>query len=418
MHYQAIRGTRDIFPPLSEAFSAFEETAREKAALWGFEELRTPTFEEAGLFQRSIGETTDIVEKEMYVFQDRGGRNLALRPEGTASVARAYIEHEIAKKEKKSRFFYIGSMFRAERPQAGRYREFGQIGFEILGESEPSAEFDLITLADAIFKDFGVKKARLHLNSIGCLACRGDYRQELKNSLEPKAATLCEDCQKRLQRNPFRVLDCKKCSPLLAGLIPPFAKCGACAQHEKILFNLLETLPLPYNHDPKIVRGFDYYTRTVWEFLHPDLGAQSAICSGGRYDNLIKDLGGPEVPAVGLAFGIDRSLEANAAEGKEKPAVTKNKNGVFLCLASNSDAVVSYALKTATLLRENGLGVSYSLFKDSFKSQLRQAGKSRFAYCLILGEDEQKAQSYKLKNLTDGQETDLPWQKLVEKLKC
>lgn len=418
MKFQAIRGTRDIFPPLSEDFSAFEEAARKKAALWDFEEIRVPTFEEAALFKRSIGETTDIVEKEMYVFQDRGERNLALRPEGTASVARAYIEHEISKKEKKSRFFYIGSMFRAERPQAGRYREFGQIGFEILGEGEASAECELITLADALFRDFGIEKARLHLNSIGCPDCRGTYREELKKCLQPKTESLCVDCQKRLQRNPFRVLDCKKCSPLVAGTIPSFAKCGPCAQHETNLLNFLETLGLAYTRDPQIVRGFDYYTRSVWEFRHHDLGAQSAICSGGRYDNLIEELGGPKVPAVGLAFGIDRSLEAKTAEGKEKPAVTKNKNGVFLCLASNSDAAVSYALNAAALLRKEGVIVSYSLLGDSLKSQLRAAGKSRFAHCLILGEDEQKARSYKIKNLMDGQETILSWPKLVEKLKC
>ncbi len=419
MAFQAVRGTRDIFAPLSNSFTQLENVARKKAELWDFDEVRLPTFEEAGLFTRSVGETTDIVEKEMYVFNDRKGRSLALRPEGTASMVRAYVEHSFSQKEKKSKFFYIANMFRAERPQAGRYREFEQIGFEIFGDPTPYAEIDLLSLAFTIFKDFGVEKTELHVNSLGCAVCRPAYRQELMVALQKIKDTLCADCQKRLERNPFRVLDCKNCSPKIKDTVPVFKKCADCAAHEKSLLNALTASNIPHTVNRNIVRGFDYYTKTVFEFLHSGLGAQSAICSGGRYDNLVESLGGTATPAVGLAFGVDRTIEARLAEGvaQVKSASDARKPGVFLALQSQEDSIGAFAMQTATRLRQQNIAVTYSVLQDSMKSQMRQANKSNTKYCLIIGAEECQKQKFKLKDLTGDWEGELGWEELVQKVK-
>ncbi|MBI4667655.1 MAG: histidine--tRNA ligase [Elusimicrobia bacterium] len=384
--FQAVRGTRDIFPPLVAEFVRLEQAARRQARLWGFEEIRTPVFEEAALFSRGVGETTDIVEKEMYVFNDAGGRTLALRPEGTAPVVRAYLENEFNRKEKICRLFYIANMFRAERPQAGRYREFEQIGFEIIGDASPAADAELITLVLAVFKDVGIKETRLAVNSIGCPDCRKPYRDAVQAALSLIEADLCDDCRRRLLKNPLRCLDCKKCSEKIVGKVPAFALCAACLAHEKAFLRLLETQAIKAANDPSIVRGLDYYTRTVFEISSPHLGSQNALCGGGRYDGLIELLGGTKTPATGFALGVDRTVQAMSAAAPGRNSVPdvaplrgfnrplalqrgalrsgaaeqpgqggqKAAEDIFIVTIGQNEAVLAYAFEAAHCLRQAG----------------------------------------------------------------
>ncbi|OMH40786.1 histidine--tRNA ligase [Desulfurobacterium indicum] len=397
MEFKTVRGVEDVIPPKSEKFEKIAETFKEKVKVYGFKEVILPVFEEAGLFLRSVGETTDIVQKEMYVFEDRGGRKIALRPEGTASAVRAYIQHGIYVKEPFTKWFYIGPMFRYERPQAGRNRQFFQAGCEVFGLSSPGADAEVILLASEILKALDVKFT-LEINSIGCERCRPNYRRALIEYLSSKKESLCKDCQSRLERNPLRVLDCKNEScrevvrevPLITDYL-----CNECREHFERLKVLLKELDVPFVHNPFIVRGLDYYTKTVFEFKSENLGAQSTVLAGGRYDNLIKELGGGDVPALGFAMGIDRIMLLLPDEEKER-------KGLFV--VTGGEKAYLEGLKLVKTLRDKGFYAEIDHRQGSFKSQFKLANKLNVKYVVIIGDEELEGGFYSLKCFETGKQ--------------
>jgi histidyl-tRNA synthetase len=392
MRYSAPRGTRDIKEAEARAFRELETAAQEVFRRYGYEEIRTPVFETAELFHRAVGDTTDIVEKEMYVFEDRGGRQLALRPEGTAGVVRAYLEHSWDKSGAFKKLFYAGPMFRAERPQAGRYREFWQIGAEFFGNPSPQADAETLLLVRDILTAYGLKEFKFLVNSIGCPACRPVYREALVKYLSAKK-DLCEDCQRRIVKNPLRALDCKIDGPKLADApLMSGSLCEACRAHEKELDSLLAAVNFKPEKAPRLVRGLDYYSRTVFEVTSTALGAQDALGAGGRYDALVKLMGGPDVPAVGFALGMDRVVKARA--GIEEAAQDKK---VFVALAGEGTSVPGF--KILRELRETGVASEIGAEDKSLKAQLRWADSSGAWLVVIVGQAELQKGEVVLKNL-------------------
>ncbi|HOW90537.1 MAG TPA: histidine--tRNA ligase, partial [Elusimicrobiales bacterium] len=302
----SLRGFRDILPPESDLFAAVESAARRTFALHGYREIRLPTIEARELFVKSTGDTTDIVEKEMYAFTDQGGREVAVRPEGTPGLVRAYIEHNLSQSGKNAKYFYIGSMFRAERPQAGRYREFTQIGAEYIGNPSPFADAEAIIMLVRLLEQAGLPGLSVEINSLGCAECRGAYRAVLTSFLKGVSGELCEPCRSRIERNPLRALDCKADGPALAGKAPKLSLCAPCAEHFGRTQDLLKSAAVEFRVNTGMVRGLDYYTRTVFEVRTRALGSQDAVAGGGRYDDLVRSMGGPQAPAIGWAMGLDR----------------------------------------------------------------------------------------------------------------
>ncbi|MBR5908455.1 MAG: histidine--tRNA ligase, partial [Schwartzia sp.] len=306
---QAPRGTKDILPDSVERWRYVEEKIRDLCERFGYREIRTPLFEHTELFQRGIGDTTDVVEKEMYTFTDRGGRSITLRPENTAAAVRAYLEHKLYAEDALTKLFYIGSMFRFDRPQKGRFREFHQFGVEALGEASPAVDAEIILLAVRFLQSLGLKELSLSINSVGDPACRPVYRQKLKDFFKEKLDGLCDDCRSRYDRNPMRLLDCKnpKCHELSVGA-PEISDClcDECAEHFEKVKSYLKAAGVEYTCDPRLVRGLDYYTKTAFEIKYEPLGAQSAVAGGGRYDGLVEEIGGNSTPAVGFAVGLER----------------------------------------------------------------------------------------------------------------
>ena len=403
--FRAPRGTADIFPDDMRLVHRLEGAARRLFALYRFEEVRTPTFEHTDLFVRGIGEATDIVEKEMFTFGDtEGGESFTLRPEGTASVVRAYVEKGLDRVGGFTRLFYIGPMFRRERPQAGRMREFYQIGAEALGSGEPMADAELIALAMGIFTAAGLDGCVLKLNSIGCPDCRASYRAVLKDLLSPKRAALCEDCRRRFERNVFRVLDCKNeaCKAATAGLPPMREHLDAgCAAHFAQVTDLLDAAGVAYQIDDRLVRGFDYYTRTVWEVAHPSLGARDAVCGGGRYDGLIEEIGGAPNGASGFSIGEVPTLLAlrNQAVGDgptEAPDVY---------LVAIDDSCRREAFRLASRLRAEGIAVDLDCQARSPKAQFRAANRSGARFAGVIGPEELARGEVKVKDMQTGEET-------------
>jgi len=382
------RGTRDILSDTITRFQFMENVARETFHKYGFNEIKTPTFEEKELFCRSIGDTTDIVEKEMYLFTDKKGRELVLRPEGTAGVVRAYIENDMDKVCAITKLYYYEQMFRYERPQSGRYREFYQIGAECFGDSTPGADAEIILIAMVILNKLNLKnKVELLINSLGCSGCRQEYRKALIEKLGSKIDSLCEDCRKRFIRNPLRVLDCKKDADKLAEL-PKITEylCDECKQHFNKLQILLNSSGCEYVIDPYLVRGLDYYTKTIFEIKLKDIDiAENTVIAGGRYDGLVKELGGNSVPACGFAIGVDRLSQYIVPEN------SSNAPGVFLAVIGNNNleyAVEKHVLKLANKLRENNISVMGPFFEKSLKSQLRLADSLKINNVIIIGEQE------------------------------
>ena len=328
---QALRGTQDILPDNIYKWNHVESVIKELCALYGYSEIRTPMFEDTKLFLRGIGDTTDVVAKEMYTFEDRGGRSITLRPENTAAVVRSYLEHKLYGDQQVHKLFYIGSMFRYDRPQAGRYREFHQFGVEVLGASSPAADAEVINLAYTLFKTLGLKELELHINSIGDYKCRPIYRQTLIEFFEEKEDQLCDDCQARLHKNPLRILDCKEDSCRRASAGAPKITdylCDECEKKFEAVKRYLAALEIPFSVDSRLVRGLDYYTNTAFEIQYPPLGAQSAICGGGRYDGLVEDVGGPSTPGIGFAVGLERLLLA--LEMQKLIPEPANRKNVFI----------------------------------------------------------------------------------------
>lgn len=419
--YQAIRGTKDILPADSQAFQHLEAEARALFGRFGFQEIRTPTFESVDLFQRSLGETTDVVQKEMYVFEDRGGRKLALRPEGTAGVVRAFIEHHLSQTHPFCKLFYIGPMFRAERPQAGRYREFWQIGAEYFGNPAPSADAELLLMVQTLFRGLGLKDAKLKINSLGDSTCRPLYLKALSDHIKDLLPTLCEDCQRRAEKNPLRVLDCKVDGPKL-DKVPTIDQfwCDPCRVHFTKVQKLLKESGGTFELVPRLVRGLDYYSRTVFEVTSGALGAQDAIAAGGRYDKLVKELDGPDVPALGFALGMERVIQViRSQEAKDIPAQAKAVK-IFV-VAAGEEAVdhANFLLNElrlhADLIRRN-IQVEGGYFSKKLGAQLQLADKNGATCALILGEDEIKTHKITLKNLLTGKQETLEKSLLIQHL--
>ena len=383
MTMQSLRGFRDVLPPESALFARVEAAAREIFALHGYQEIRLPTIETKELFAKSTGETTDIVEKEMYSFTDQGGREVAVRPEGTPGLVRAYIEHNLGQSGRNAKYYYMGAMFRAERPQAGRYREFTQIGAEHIGNPSPFADAEAIAMLVRLLEKAGLSGLSVEINSLGCTECRKAYRGVLTTFLKSISGELCEPCRSRLDRNPLRALDCKADGPVLAGKAPKLSLCTSCTEHFSRTQDLLTGSCIEFRVNLNMVRGLDYYTRTVFEVKTNALGSQDAVAGGGRYDDLIKSMGGPQTPAVGWAMGLDRVvmlLKDNVGTGTDPQ----------IFVVSVSPETRNPAFKLVSDLRAAGVGADFSNFELSLKSQLRSADRSGARLALLLGEDEIK----------------------------
>ncbi len=389
MALQSVKGFKDILPPESERTAAFEVLARRVLEAFGFREIRLPIVEAQELFVKATGETTDIVEKEMFVLTDAGGRNLALRPEGTPGAVRAFMQHNMNVQGGRTKLYYVGSMFRAERPQAGRFREFEQIGAEAFGNAHPSADVETILALARILDEAGLKgRYSVHLNNLGCERpeCRPAYRAKLLEFLRTVADTLCENCKRRLERNPLRALDCKGDGPTIKAdpRTPTLTPCAECHAHFETVKALLPSGGTTFELDGGLVRGLDYYTRTVFEIRSADVGSQDALAGGGRYDGLIKSMGGPDVPATGWALGVERVLMALKAAGSDpKPPQPQ----VYVAVQSESPELEKAAFSAMQLLRSHWR-VEGALFGHSLKSQMREADRLGAAVAVIFGPSE------------------------------
>ncbi len=397
--FTALKGAPDVLPPETNLWGRIENAACEVFAAYGYDEIKTSIIEPAELFLRSIGASSDIVAKEMYSFTDKGGRSVSLRPEGTASVVRAYVEHNLSLRPAPQKFFYRGPMFRYERPQKGRQRQFYQIGAECFGTAHPGMDAELIVMLMAFLERAGLPALSLELNSIGCRNCRPAFKQRLREFFAPHLDGLCPDCQRRHEQNPLRILDCKveRCIAIRAGApLISESLCAECREHFGALLGLLDAMKTPYTLNPHMVRGLDYYTRTVFEVTSGQLGAQNAVAAGGRYDLLVSEFGGPETPALGFAAGMERlSRLLSAAESLSMP-----RPEVFI--ASLGREAAAAALSTASALRARDKRVEVG-WEGSLKSQLRRADKMGARYVVIIGEDELRSGSFKWKNLGTGE---------------
>lgn len=409
------RGTKDILPEECGQWRYVEKTVRDVCALYGYREIRTPVFEHTELFLRGIGETTDVVEKEMYSFEDRGGRSVTLRPENTAAAVRAYLEHKLYADAALSKLFYIGPMFRYDRPQAGRYRQFHQFGIEAIGSASPAVDAEAIVLAAQFLRSLGLKELTLYINSVGCPNCRPVYREKLQAFLAEKKDELCPDCRSRFDRNPLRILDCKneRCNALTAGA-PEMQDClcEECAAHFDAVKRFLTAAGAQYTINPRLVRGLDYYTKTAFEIQYAPLGAQSAVCGGGRYDGLVEECGGKPTPAVGFAIGLERVLLA-----LEKQALLPAaKEALDVYVAPLGDAARETAFRTLCALRRAGWKAETDYAGRSLKAQLKTADKLGAKYVAVFGEDEIKTGSVLLKCMETSEQQKIQADQLLEAL--
>ncbi len=404
--YQAPRGTLDVLPQDQPYREFVQNTAGRLAAAYGYARLETPVFEEASLFKRGVGEVTDIVQKELYVFQDRGGQELALRPEGTAPVCRAYLQNGMQALPQPVRLWYWSPIFRYDRPQAGRYRQHTQFGVEAIGEADAALDAEVIELLWRLCEELGLTGLTLHLNSIGDANCRPAYLQLLRDYYRDKLKLVCNDCEGRYERNPLRLLDCKqeRCQLVSTGA-PPFSEhlCEECAEHFQRLRSYLTEVSIPYTLNPRLVRGLDYYTRTVFEVQPPDEGAQSSIGGGGRYDALIEQLGGKPTPGVGFGCGVERVIINLKRQGRPVPAARKPQ--VFV--AFQTAAARNQAFRLASDLRRAGIA-ALAAAERSLKAQMRQADALGAAYAAITGQRELEEGTVTLRRLSDGSQETVP----------
>lgn len=410
---KAARGTGDVLPAVSYRNRFVESTMLEIANNFGFKEIRTPVFEHTELFNRSVGETTDVVQKEMYTFNDNGGRSITLKPEGTAGAVRAFLEHGLFNEPMPQKYSYVTPCYRYEKPQAGRLREFHQFGVECFGAADPSEDAEVIALAKSIFDFFGIDDLRLEINSIGCKTCRAAYQNALREYFTARKDDLCETCRGRLDRNPMRILDCKSpvCSEIAAGA-PKILDyiCDDCRAHFDLTQKYLGAMGIEYTVNPTIVRGLDYYTRTVFEFVTGSLGAQSTVCGGGRYDGLVEELGGSSVPACGFAIGLERFLMLLDASGIDLP----KEEPPELYIAAMSVEANLVAAKMAAELREEGVPCLFDTVGRSLKAQMKYANKTGALFTVVLGEDEIKNGAARVKCMADGTETELTLEDFAE----
>lgn len=414
--YQAPRGTSDILPQEQVYWRYVEQAIVNTCQLYGYQRIDTPVFEDTRLFSHSAGEYTDIVQKEMYTFDDRGGNSLTLKPEGTPAVCRAYVQHGLHNLPHPVHLYYISPIFRYDRPQAGRYRQHYQFGCEAIGNDDPALDAEVIDMAWQLFRYLGLRYLSLHINSIGCQACRPIYLTALKDYYANYTNGLCPDCETRLVQNPLRLLDCKKprCQPI-ADSAPGSIDylCQECNQHFNQLKQYLNLLELPFAVNHRLVRGLDYYTRTVFEIQPEDGGAQSTLGGGGRYDGLIEELGGKPTPAVGFATGIERIILNLKNQNVSIPALPRPQ--VFIAHIGND--AKDQAIKLASRLRQAGIGVIEAIGSRSLKAQLRQANSAGVRHTVIIGEEELKTGNVILRDMTGARQETVPLDQLPGLLK-
>ncbi|MDD6770212.1 MAG: histidine--tRNA ligase [Inconstantimicrobium porci] len=406
---QAPKGTKDMLPSDAYKWHYIEDKLRKLSDEFGVREIRTPMFESTDLFKRGVGETTDVVQKEMYTFEDKGGRSITLKPEGTAPAVRAFIQNSLYADAQPTKMYYFTDAFRYENVQKGRLRQFHQYGIEFFGSSEPSIDAEVITLAVRALKEFGLKDLSININSLGCPECRKKYNEALKEYFKSNYDDLCETCKSRFDRNPMRILDCKekKCQEIGKGapIILDYL-CDDCNAHLEKVKQYLEIMGIQYKLDPYIVRGLDYYTRTVFEVLNNGL----AICGGGRYDKLIEELNGPQMPAIGFGLGLERLLLVLESEGIEIPKPVYND----LYIGSIGENAHLNAFKYVNLLRERGLKCECDHMAKSVKAQMKYANKIDSRFTIILGDDELASCKAKMKRMSDGEQFEIDLNNLDE----
>ena len=416
MKIKSIKGVKDILPGEIEKWQWVESVAHRIFSRYGFKEIRLPIFEYTDLFKRSIGEATDIVEKEMYTFEDKGGEEITLRPEGTASVVRSYIEHKMHAQTPLTKLYYLGPMFRYERPQAGRFRQFYQIGVEAMGSPNPAIDAEVMTLLIEFFKELGLQNLELEINSLGCKECRPQYRETLKSAIKPHLKELCSNCNQRYERNPLRILDCKvERDSEIAKELPKIKDhlCTQCKDDFSQVQKHLDAVNTSYRINDQIVRGLDYYNKTTFEVIaKTGLGSQNAVCGGGRYDSLVEDFDGPPTPCFGFALGMERLISLLPEETD-----TQLKQRPDIYLVSLGDEAVQLAFPITHQLRTAGFHVEREIEGGSMKSQMRKANKLESRFALIIGDAEIKNQQYVLKNMDGGEQWQVSAASLAEEVR-
>lgn len=409
---KAIKGTKDVLPSEVYKNQYIEATCLTVAENFGYKEMRTPVFEHTELFQRGVGDTTDVVQKEMYTFDDKGGRSITLRPEGTAGAARSFLENGLSNEALPQKICYLTSCYRYEKPQAGRLREFHQFGIECFGATSPLADAEMIALAKQIFDELGVKDLHLELNSIGCPTCRAKYHKALKEYFASRVDELCDTCRDRLDRNPMRILDCKSpvCSEIAkdAPVVLDYL-CDECKEHFEKTKSYLDAMNIEYIVNPQIVRGLDYYTKTVFEFVADSIGAQGTVCGGGRYDGLIEELGGQHTPSLGFAMGLERLQLVMEAQGCEFPEPSRPD----LFIVAMGDKATLKAVEIAKDMRDEGYSVVYDLNGRSLRAQMKYADKINAKYNVVIGDNEVDTKSAVLKDMATGEQSNISLETFV-----
>lgn len=403
---KAIKGTKDVLPKEVHKNQYIEATCLDIAEKFGYKEIRTPVFEHTELFQRGVGDTTDVVQKEMYTFDDKGGRSITLRPEGTAGAVRSYLENGLCNEALPQKVCYLTSCYRYEKPQAGRLREFHQFGVECFGTQSPLADAELIALAKAVFDSLEVKELSLEINSIGCPTCRAEYHKALKEYFSSRKDELCETCQGRLERNPMRILDCKSpiCSDIAkeAPVVIDYL-CDECKEHFDLVQKYLKAQNIDFTINPKIVRGLDYYTKTVFEFVSNSIGAQGTVCGGGRYDGLVDELGGQKTPSLGFAMGLERLMMLLEAQNAPFP----DPSVPDLFIAALGEKATLKAVEIAKDMRAEGFAALLDLNQRSLRAQMKYADKLGAKFNIVIGDNEVDEGIAKLKNMATGEETEI-----------
>lgn len=416
MQIKRAKGTEDITPAQVYKWHYVEALMREICALNGYAEIRTPVFEHTELFQRGVGEATDVVQKEMYTFEDKANRSITLKPEGTSPAVRAFIENGIFNEPQPSKMYYFTPCFRYEKPQSGRLREHHQFGIEALGSSDPSIDAEIINVAMTVYKRLGVSSLKLKINSIGCPKCRVEYNKKLNAYLKPKLEHLCETCQDRFVKNPMRIIDCKedRCQQQITDI--PFILehiCEECSDHFTKFKEALDLIGLEYTVDPRIVRGLDYYTKTAFEIVTDTIGAQGTVCGGGRYDGLVEQIGGPSTPGVGFGMGIERLLLVLEKAGIEIPTPPS----MNLYIIGLGDAGIKESIKLIHKLRDHNIKCDKDYTGRSLKAQMKYANKMNAKYITVIGEDEISNNKIKVKNMENGSEEEIQLNQLLEYMK-
>ncbi|MCF8009002.1 MAG: histidine--tRNA ligase [Halanaerobiales bacterium] len=412
----APRGTNDIIPPESSKWNYLESEARSIFDLYNYQEIRTPIFEYTELFQRGIGEVTDIVEKEMYTFKDKSGRSITLRPEGTASVVRSFLENKVYGQAQPTKYYYIGPMFRYERPQAGRYRQFNQLGVEVFGTKDPMVDAEVIALGINYLNNLGLSDLKLYINSIGCPNCRPHYLKKLKGYLQKNKNSLCDNCKQRIDKNPLRILDCKnEVCQLVVNKAPKLIDhlCEECNTHFNSLKMSLENIEIQYIIDPNLVRGLDYYTKTAFEVKYDGLGAQDTIFGGGRYDKLAEEIGERDIPGIGFALGIERLLLTMEKQDVEIP----DDKSLDIYITTIGKKAKNVSFKLINQFRKNNIKAEIDYLDRSVGGQMKSADRMNATYTVIIGQDELESNKATVRNMKSGDQQEIQLDEIVESIK-